>query len=131
MDNAEVFIRNLPPIDIHVRHLFVPGLYVRQMHVKAGGIVLSKVHKTEHAFMVTMGKILVYDGDHEAVILKSPFTGVTLPDTRRVGIALEDTVWVTMHPTKIKPINDSIEAVEAAVAKIERKVIQPYKNILI
>lgn len=129
MDNMELFISSLPPIECGIKHVFAPGVYIRKMFVPKWGILTSKVHKTEHVFIVSKGRILVYDGIHQAVILKASYDGKTMPGTRRMGIALEDTIWMNVHPTNIKPIDNSKEAEDEAVAKIERKVIEPYKNL--
>lgn len=131
MDNAELFISKLPPVEIGIKHIFSPGVYIRKMWVPQWGVLTSKVHKTEHAFIVSKGRILVYDGIHEAVILKAHFDGITMPGTRRMGIALDDTVWLNIHPTNIKPKDNSDEAIMEAVDRIERKVIEPYKNLLL
>lgn len=131
MDNMEAFMSNLPKADIGYKDVFAPGVYLRKMFVPAGSILTSKVHRTEHCFIVSKGRILVYDGVHEAVILKAPYDGKTMPGTRRLGIALEDTVWINIHPTKIKPKDESDEAIREAVKKIERRVIEPYKNLLL
>lgn len=129
MDNAEVFISSLPSVEIRIKHVFAPGVYIRKMYLPANSILTSKIHRTKHIFVVSKGRILVYDGIHEAVILKSSYDGITMPGTRRMGIALEDTIWMNIHPTKIKPVDDSDEAVEDAVNKIESRIIEPYKNI--
>jgi hypothetical protein len=129
MDNMELFISRLPPVEVGIKDVFAPGIYVRKMWVPGGGIMTSKVHRTEHIFMVTKGRILVYDGIHQAVILKAPYDGKTLPGTRRMGIALEDTVWANIHPTRIKPNNNTDEAKAKAVARIEKRIIEPYTNL--
>jgi len=129
MDNAEVFISQLPPVDVKIEHIFAPGVYIRKMILPKGAILTSKIHKTESAFIVSGGRILVYDGVHEAVILQASYDGITLPGTRRMGIALENMVWFNIHPTRIKPKNNSKEAIEEAVAKIERSIIEPYTNL--
>lgn len=131
MDDMELFLSQLPPTTAEITHTFVNGIYIRKMSLPADTMITSKVHKFEHAFIVSQGRVLVYDGVHEAVILKASYTGVTLPGTRRMMIALEDTVWSNIYPTKIKPVDDTVEAVERAIEKIEQKVIEPYKNLLL
>lgn len=129
MDNIEVLITQLPEGRTGIKDVFAPGIYCRFMWVPRGSILTSKIHRTEHVFMVTKGRIFVYDGIHKGVILKAPFDGKTMPDTRRLGIALDDTIWVNIHPTRIKPKNESPEAVAKAVEKIERVIIEPYINL--
>lgn len=130
MQDAAAFISNLPlSVNVEITHHFAPGVYIRQMRLPAGAQLLSKVHKTEHFFKLDMGRILVYDGIHEAVILEAPFTGKTMPGAQRIGVALSPVLWCNIHPTKIMPVADTADAVAEAVRKIERKVIQPFKNL--
>lgn len=130
MDNAAAFIASLPiQLKPDLRHKFFPGVYIREIRLPQGAQLISKVHKTEHAFQLLQGRILVFDGIHEAVILKAPYTGRTIPGGQRIGIALDNVIWQNIHPTKIKPTNNSEESIDKAVKKIERKVVEPYKNL--
>lgn len=129
MDNTELFISNLPSVEVGIKHVFEPGVYIRKMYLPAGAILTSKVHRTKHHFIISKGKILVYDGIHKAVILKASYDGTTMPGTRRMGVALEDVIWMNIHPTRIKPVNDSEASIQEAVNKIEKRVIEPYHNL--
>lgn len=131
MDDMEVFISQLPPVEIEIKHIFAPGVYIRKMLCPAGAILTSKVHKTESAFIVSGGKILVYDGIHEAVILQASYNGITLRGTRRMGIALENMTWFNIHPTNIQPKDNSDEAIQTAVNQIEQEIIELYENLLL
>lgn len=129
MSDTLAFMINLPHADIRIEDKFTPGVYLRKMYAPKGSVILSKVHKTEHPFILAKGRILVYDGVHEAVILKAPYQGVTLPGTQRMGIALDDVVWINVHATNHQPEDDSLEAISAAVARIEADIIEPFDNL--
>lgn len=107
--------------DFPVIHRFTPGLYIREITMFAGSVLTSKIHKTEHPFVVSKGRCLVYlnkdDGWQE---IAAPYTGVTQPNTRRVLVILEDTVWTTFHPTNL---TDIIE--------IEESLLESHDNPLI
>ena len=51
-DNAEL-------IDVPVVHHFAPGVYMRQMDAKAGTLVVSKMHRTEHMNILLSGSLTV------------------------------------------------------------------------
>lgn len=131
MDNIELFLSSLPKADIRIKDVFAPGLYIRKMWAPAGSVLTSKIHRTEHPFIVSKGRILVWDGIHRAVILKASYDGITLPGTRRLGVALEDTIWMNVHATDITPVDDSEGAKAAAVLEIEKMIIEPYENLLL
>jgi uncharacterized protein YbdZ (MbtH family) len=86
-------------LDFPVVNRFTPGLYLREVSVPAGSLVVTKIHKTEHPFVVSKGKISVWTEDKGVVQIEAPYTGITKPGTRRVCFCHTDTVWTTFHPT--------------------------------
>lgn len=86
-------------IELKTIHHFSPGLYARELRIPAGVALTGKIHKTEHLNTVSAGKILVFSEDGGAVEISAPYTFVSKPGTKRVGFALEDTVWTCYHPT--------------------------------
>lgn len=80
-------------------HLFLPGLYVRQVFNPAGSLVVTKIHKTEHPYFLLHGSMSIRDTvTGEVVHLQAPHHGVTKPGTRRIILAHTDVVFITVHP---------------------------------
>jgi len=105
------------PDCVRVVHRFTPGLYIRECHMLAGHMVISKIHKTEHPFVISQGRCSVYSENGGVEHLSAPHTGITQPGTRRVIAVHEDTIWTTFHPTeKTDPV------------EIERDIIEPHEN---
>jgi hypothetical protein len=92
-------LRQGPTIEIPVKHEFTPHLYMRTALVPAKTAFISKVHKFEHPFVMTKGKILVWTREGGVVCIEAPFSGITKPGTCRLVYAMEDTVWTTFHVT--------------------------------
>jgi hypothetical protein len=107
----------LPLVDFPVIHRFTPGLYIREIFMPAGSVLTSKIHKTEHPFVILKGIVSVWTADRGTVTLKAPYTGITEPGTRRVLFVHEDTVWTTFH------VGD-----EDAVEAIEERIIEKRDN---
>jgi hypothetical protein len=84
--------------ELPVKHLFTPGLYVRQMFAKKGVIVVSRKHKTTHPFLVLSGACAVWCPGKGWERLQAPHIGVTTPGTQRLILALEDLTLATFHP---------------------------------
>jgi len=80
---------------------FTPGIYVRELTMPAGQLVFSLIHKQEHPYLVTKGKVSVYDGE-QIYDIEAPFKGVTKAGTKRVLYTHEETTWITFHPTNEK-----------------------------
>jgi hypothetical protein len=130
IDRAEAYLmsRGAKPAGLgespdvcHITHRFTPGLYIRECRMDQGAIVISKIHKTEHPFVISKGAVIVFnqaDGTRE--ILRASHIGITKPGARRVIAVLEECIWTTFHPT------DKTDPVE-----IERDIIEPHRNALL
>lgn len=118
VDALERKMAELPQQECPVKHHFTPGLYAREIFMPAGTVVTSKIHKTEHPFVVSKGKVLVHDNE-TANEITAPYFGVTKAGTRRVLYVVEDCVWITFHPTS-----------ETDVAKIEQQIILKHDDHL-
>ena len=109
-DNAEL-------IDVPVEHHFAPGVYMRQMNAKAGTVVVSKMHRTEHMNILLTGSLTVAT-ENGIELLKAPVVLKSMPGTKRIGYFHEDSTWITVHPTNETDLN-----------LIEQQVIVPESEI--
>ena len=87
------------PDILPLTHHFTPGLYSREIFMPAGAVVVSKIHATEHPYVVLKGNLLVYTEDGKWEEINAPHFGITKPGRRRVLLIGQDTVWITFHPT--------------------------------
>ena len=115
MPNAE---RDKEDSDKLVRHFFAPGVYARELTIPAGVLLTGKIHKTEHLNIISQGVIVVVSPEGRKII-EAPHTMVSKPGAKRVGYALEDTVWTTIHVTEETDL-DIIE--EQVIAKTFEEV---------
>lgn len=99
-------------------HKFVPGMYIREITMPPGHLVVSKIHKIEHPYFVLKGDVSVLTEDG-VVRIKAPYSGITKAGTKRVLYIHEETVWTTIHKT------DEIE-----IEKIEEEIIAKSFNDL-
>lgn len=106
---------NLTPMDFPLVHQFTPGAYTRRIFMPKGSLIISKIHRTEHQFAVLQGKCRVWTEEGGTVEISAPFSGVTKPGTRRVLFMLEDTSWITFHPTS-----------RTTVEEVEADIIEPH-----
>lgn len=99
LDAFEREVVRMPQIVLDVAHHFAPGVYLREMRAPAGAWITSKIHLTEHHFIVSKGALSVLGDDGKWTLIRAPFHGVTKPGTRRLAFFHEDTVWTTVHAT--------------------------------
>jgi hypothetical protein len=131
IDELEAAMMVCDPVDCPLNHKFLPGIYIREILMPAGSLVTSMIHKTTHAYFVLQGKVSVISENFGEQYIESPFTGTTLPNTRRVLYIHENCVWITVHPTSIQPKDGSPEALMEAVALIEDEILDKRENPLI
>lgn len=92
-----------------VRERLVGGQYLRECTMPAGILVVSKMHKCEHPFFVTKGKVSVFTEGQGWELIEAPFTGITKPGTKRILYTHEDTVWTTVHRTDKGSIEEVVD----------------------
>lgn len=82
-----------------------PGIYIRSLTMPAGSLIFSKVHITEHPYVITSGRVSVYDGK-EVVTREAPYKGITPAGTKRLLFVHEETTWTTFHPAPCDDIEE-------------------------
>ncbi len=97
----------LPQADLPTEHYFADGMYARVLKRPAGTLIVGKVHKKEHFYIVTKGCVEVAS-DEKTEIYHSGDVIVSKPGTKRAVLALEDSICMTVHRTKKKNL-DKIE----------------------
>lgn len=106
-----------PQLVMPVTHCFTPGLYTRTIFMEAGAQLISRIHLTEHPFVITKGACLVVYPDGKEELLVAPFMGITQPGTRRAIKILQDCTWSTFHPTN-----------KTTVAEVEKEILEPQEK---
>lgn len=95
-------------VELPTDHYFADGMYARVIARHAGVLIVGKVHKREHFYIVTKGRIQVTTDDGVREIA-APAVIVSKPGTKRAVLAMEDSVCMTVHRTD-KTDLDEIEA---------------------
>ena len=117
--------------DAPVQHIFTEGLYTRQITMSTNQRILSKIHKTNHPFVISKGKCIVWTFTEDGVkqqILEAPYTGVTEVGTLRVLQIVDETIWTTFHPN---PNNETVEEIEERIIeKRENKLISSHRDLI-
>ena len=88
-----------------LKHTFVDGMYVREIFMPKGSLIMSKIHKWKHPYFIMKGDTSVLT-EMGVVRLKAPYSGITERGTKRLLFMHEDTVWITVHATKSTDVDD-------------------------
>jgi hypothetical protein len=88
-----------------VKSTFADGLYIREIFNPAGQVLITKVHKKQHAFFLSKGKMSIVTEDGVNTI-EAPYNGITEPDTKRLIYTHTDCVFTTVHATDLKDVKE-------------------------
>jgi hypothetical protein len=119
LDQCEDIINSRPEQEMPVTHTFTPGMYIRQIFIPARTILTSRIHLTEHPFVISKGDISVWTAATGTQRFKAPYSGVTKPGTRRLLFAHDDTIWTTFHATDETDVEKITNAITTTRTIIE------------
>lgn len=108
---------SLPQVELVTEHHFADGMYARVLHHPPGALVVGKIHKKEHFFILTSGQVFVTVNE-EVQELNAPHVLVSSPNTKRALFSPNGCVYMTVHRTKKKNLE-----------KIEKQIIEPEKSL--
>jgi hypothetical protein len=97
LDQLEAAMLQMPQADCPVIHHFGPGIYMREVTLKAGTLAIGHAQKHEHLNVMLTGAVSMVDNGQVKVV-KAPLIYVGKPG-RKVGYVLEDTVWLNIYAT--------------------------------
>ena len=89
---------NMPQAEVETSHYFSGGMYCRKVSRKEGTLIVGKVHKAHHFFLVAAGEIIVWT-ETGMRTLRAGDVIESKPGTKRVTLATTDAVGITVHRT--------------------------------
>ena len=113
----------LPP-----KHSFSPGIYVRELAIPEGTLLIGKIHKHRHHNFLMKGTIIVLTEANGIELLQAPLMIVSEPGTQRVGYALTDSIWTTAHVNEDD--GQDIKVIEDRIVVEEKSQYLEYKKKL-
>jgi hypothetical protein len=111
-------ISQFPQLELPTEHFWADGMYARVVKRPAGTLIVGKVHKKEHFYIVTKGCVEVAS-EEGTEIYHAGDVIVSKPGTKRAVLALEDSICMTVHRTKKKNLE-----------KIEKELVEEDKTAL-
>lgn len=116
------FLQHVPQESCPVQHHFGPGIYIREVHLPAGIMVIGHEHKDAHTNLFLSGKLNLYQDDGSCQTLEAPMLFVS-PPGRKMAYTLTPCVWQNIYATTetdIQALEDTLFAksreFESAVA---------------
>lgn len=111
LDAFEAMLSMGDPVECPIVMRKTPGCWSREFRGPAGAMIASKIHRTEHQFILSQGRVRVWTEGQGTVELVAPYHGITTAATRRALLVLEPIIWTTFHPSDA----DTLELLEQEV----------------
>ena len=89
------------------KHTFADGIYVRQMTIGEGDVIMGAVHKHLHVWFLLSGNVTVL-ADGELKVYQAPCTVLAEPGVKRVIYGNEESVFTNVHknPTNTEDVRE-------------------------
>jgi len=119
-------------VDFPVKHYKAPGMIGREMFIPKGSIIIGKIHKHSHLNIVSVGHVRVLTEAGQVEII-APHTFTSEVGARRLVVAMEDTIWTTLHlnPNDYDPENkDDMEKLEAEIIAPDYQALESFTKML-
>lgn len=90
---------------ITLQHGFAEGVYVREMTIPVGTVIVGKIHRREHFSFLMRGDISVLT-EEGLERMQAPRIMRNPPGTKRIGYAHSDVQWVNVHPAETTDLDE-------------------------
>ena len=99
-------ISKMPQYEPETKHTFHAGMYCREVWRPAGVLVVGKIHKKEHFYLIVSGTIAITT-DEGVKSVTGPHLLCSKPGTKRAVYAETDALCMTFHVVDAKTIEDA------------------------
>jgi hypothetical protein len=124
VEQLQAELLKMPQYEPETVHRFHGGMYQREVWRHAGVLVVGKVHKKEHFYLIVSGTVRITT-DEGVQTITGPATLQSLPGTKRAVYAETDALCMTFHRVDAT----TIEAAEAELVEDEPSPFAPGNRI--
>ena len=122
----EAAVREMPQYEPVTKHYFHGGMYCREVYRDAGVLVIGRVHKKEHFYLVSSGTLLVTTDDG-VQRLEAGALLLSKPGAKRAVYSETPATCMTFHRTDAT----TVEAAELELVEAEENPMFDCNNLLI
>ncbi len=120
-DGTDIIHHDIVPL----KHSFADQLYIRQMEMKKGTLVVGAVHNHKHVWFLLTGHLTIACND-DVQDYEAPCYVISEAGSQRAIYANEDSIFVNVHKN---PSNtENIEELEKEIVSITKEDFNNYIN---
>ena len=98
VDSLLAQVQVMPQVECPEENFFGPNVYIKQVTMPAGSVIIGKSHKIEHICNMISGRMILVDSNGEKKELVAPMTFVA-PKGRKVAYIVETVVFQNIFST--------------------------------
>jgi len=110
--------KDLPLAHCEEKHHFGPNIYIKEVTMPAGSLIIGKHHRMEHLCNMVSGHMIVLDADGNRSELIAPMTFMAKPG-RKIAYIIETVVFQNIYSTP-----------ETDIQKLEDMCVDNSKDLL-
>jgi hypothetical protein len=126
VERVQEALSKLPQYEPKTGHRFHAGMYCREVWRAAGVLVVGKVHKKEHFYLIVSGTVCISDGVGDPQRITGPHMIESAPGTKRAVYAETDVLCMTFHRTDAT----TVEAAEAELVEEDETTMYGPGNLI-
>ena len=119
LDNLAVAVKNAPQVECKESHHFGPNLYIKEVTLPAGSVIIGKHHRHEHLCNMVSGRMIVVDSEGNRTELVAPMTFMAKAG-RKIAYIIETVVFQNIYSTS-----------ETDIQKLEDMIVDNSKDLLL
>ena len=127
LQNAEENLLSQDQLEIPVKHHFAGGIYVREILIPAGSIIMGKRHRHATCNFLVSGELSLYMGEGiPSKRVRGPMIFESHPGTKKLAYSHTDAVFMNFHPTE----ETDLEIIEKEFIIPEQEYIEEIEKCL-
>jgi hypothetical protein len=119
LDNLAVAVKQAPQVECPEKHHFGPNIYIKEVTLPAGSVIVGKYHRHEHLCNMVSGKMIVVDSEGNRTELVAPITFMA-KSGRKIAYIIETVVFQNIYSTS-----------ETDIQKLEDMIVDNSKDMLL
>ena len=107
------------------KHTFADGIYVREMTIEKGELIIGAIHKHLHIWLLLSGHITVLTED-SLIEYTAPSTVLSTPGVKRIIYGNEESIFTNIHKN---PTNtEDLKKLEKEIVALNYEEYEEYIN---
>ena len=107
VETLQAALLQLPQYEPETRHYFHGGMYCREVYRAADVVVVGKVHRKEHFYVIVAGTVVITDGINPPREVTGPEVLLSKPGTKRAVMSITPAVCMTFHTTQAATVEEA------------------------